>query len=180
MAEAAGYPKEFERDATLKDGARVHIRPIRPDDEPRIVALHGRLSEDTRYHRFFSAKERLPPDWAHFFANVDYHRRLALVGERIVAGEPELMGIGRYDLTEEEGTAEVAFVVEDRWQDKGLGTILFGDLLRAAETRGIRRFRAYVLADNDRMLRLISRYTQVLEQKTERGVTELLLAPRSA
>jgi RimJ/RimL family protein N-acetyltransferase len=177
VADPAAYPKQFERDATLKDGARVHLRPIRPDDEPRIVAFHGRLSEDTRYHRFFSSKERLPPDWAHFFANVDYHRRLALVGERLVAGEPELMGVGRYDLTEE-GTAEVAFVVEDRWQDKGLGTMLFQDLLRAAETRGIRRFRAYVLADNDRMLRLISRYGQILEEKTERGVADILFTRR--
>lgn len=178
MAEATGYPKELEREAALKDRTRVLIRPIRPDDEPRIVAFHGRLSLDTRYHRFFSAKERLPPDWAHFFANVDYHRRLALVGERIVAGEPELMGVGRYDLTEEEDSAEVAFVVEDRWQDKGLGTILFGDLLRVAETRGIRRLRAYVLADNDRMLRLISRYGHILEQKTERGVADILFTRR--
>lgn len=180
MTDPAAYPKQFERDATLKDGARVRIRPICPDDEPRIVAFHGRLSLDTRYHRFFSTKERLPPDWAHFFANVDYHRRLALVGERIVAGEPELMGVARYDLTEEEGTAEVAFVVEDRWQDKGLGTILFNDLLLAAETRGIRRFRAYVLADNDRMLRLISRYGHILEQGTERGVADILFTRREA
>jgi RimJ/RimL family protein N-acetyltransferase len=180
VTDPSAYPKQFERDAILKDGARARIRPIRPDDEPRIVAFHGRLSEDTRYHRFFSSKERLPPDWAHFCANVDYHRRLALVGERIVAGEPELMGVGRYDLTEEEGTAEVAFVVEDRWQDKGLGTILFTDLLQAAATRGIGRFRAYVLADNDRMLRLISRYGHILEQKTERGVADVLFTRREA
>ena len=178
MAEATGYPKELEREATLKDGMRVHIRPIHPDDEPRIVAFHGRLSLDTRYHRFFSAKERLPPDWAHFFANVDYQRRLALVGERSVAGEPELMGVGRYDLAEEQGTAEVAFVVEDRWQGKGLGTILLKDLMRAAEARGIRRFRAYVLVDNERMLKLFSRYGHILEQKTERGVADILFTRR--
>ncbi len=176
--EPAGYPREFERETTLKDGTPVLIRPIRPDDEPRIVAFHGRLSPDTRYHRFFSPKEHLPPDWAHFFANVDYHRRLALVAQPIGAGEPALMGVGRYDMTDEEGTAEVAFVVEDRWQDKGLGTILFNDLLRAAEARGIRRFRAYVLADNDRMLRLLSRYGRILEQKTERAVADILFTRR--
>ncbi len=180
MVEPAGYPREFEREATLRDGTRVRIRPIRPDDEPRIVALHGRLSLDTRYQRFFSAMDRLPPDWAHFFANVDYRRRLALVAEGLAAGERALVGVGRYDLNEAEETAEVAFVVEDRWQDKGLGTVLLVDLLRVAGTRGIRRFRAYVLADNDRMLRLLSRYGQILEDKVERGVVDLLFTPREA
>jgi len=70
MTDPAEYPKELEREATLSDGTPVHIRPIRPDDEPRILAFHSRLSRDTRYHRFFSAKQRLPPNWAHFFANV--------------------------------------------------------------------------------------------------------------
>lgn len=82
MAEPAQYPKELEREATLKDGTGVRIRPVRPDDEPRIAALHKRLSDDTKYQRFFVILRRLPPDWAHFFANVDYHRRMALVAER--------------------------------------------------------------------------------------------------
>ncbi len=157
----------------------MRIRPIRPEDEHRIVALHSRLSRDTRYQRFFSEMERPPPDWAHFFANVDYQRRLALVAEYTASGERTLMGVGRYEGADEEDTVEVAFVVEDPWQDKGLGTILLMDLLRAAETRGIRRFRAYVLADNDRMLRLLSRHTHILEKKTERGITDILFATRT-
>lgn len=86
--------------------------------------------------------------------------------------------MGRYEPTEDEGTVEMAFVVEDRWQNKGLGTILLKDLLRAAEARGIRRFRAYVLAENERMLRLLSRHAHILEQKTERGVADILCAPQ--
>ncbi len=178
MAEPSEYPKELERTAALKDGTRVRIRPILPEDEARLVALHSRLSRDTRYHRFFGEMERLPPDWAHFFANVDYHRRLALVAERAPHAEGVLIGVGRYDFSENEGAAEVAFVVEDPWQDKGLGTILLSDLLRAAAARGIQRFRAYVLADNERMLRLLARHTHILEQKAERGVVDLLFTPR--
>ena len=178
MTEPEGYPKELERMATLKDGTGVRIRPVRPEDEPRLVALHSRLSRDTRYHRFFGEMERLPPDWAHFFANVDYHRRLALVAERVPGGAGVLIGVGRYDFSEKDGAAEVAFVVEDPWQDQGLGTILLNDLLRAAAARGIQRFRAYVLADNERMLRLLARHTHILEQKTERGVAELLFTAK--
>jgi RimJ/RimL family protein N-acetyltransferase len=180
MAEPGEYPKELERTASLKDGTHVRIRPVRPEDEPRLVALHSRLSRDSRYHRFFGEMERLPPDWAHFFANVDYHRRLALVAERVPRGGGVLIGVGRYDFSEKEGAAEVAFVVEDPWQDKGLGTILLKDLVCAAAARGIRRLRAYVLADNERMLRLLARHTHILEQKTERGVVDLLFTPPPA
>jgi GNAT superfamily N-acetyltransferase len=176
--EVAGYPHGLEREATLKNGVSVRIRPIRPDDEPRLVALYSRLSSHTRYQRFFSATKRLPPNWFHFFANVDYRRRMAFVAEHNAGPEPELLGVGRYESTEEEGTAEVALVVQDDWQDKGLGTILLSDLLQAAVPRSIRQFRAYVLSDNHRMLSLLSRLTNVRERKTEGDVISLVFVPQ--
>jgi RimJ/RimL family protein N-acetyltransferase len=154
----------------LDDGLRLRL--IRPDDEPRLVALYARLSRHTAYQRFFAAMQRLPPDWAHFLANVDYQARLALVVERPDADE--LVAVARYEPSSEDGVAEVAFVVQDAWQGKGLGRILLRELLAAAEVRGIRRFRAYVLADNSRMLRLLSRQTRILQRKIESGVADLL------
>jgi RimJ/RimL family protein N-acetyltransferase len=177
-ADAAPYPTELERDVTLKDGTRVHLRPIRPDDAPRLGALYERLSRYTAYQRFFTVMKRLPPDWALILATVDYRQRLALVVEFETVAGFELIAVGRYEPTVEPDTVEVAFVVQDGWQNKGLGTILFQEVLRAATARGIRRFRAYVLADNRRMLDLIARFGNVTERKTEQGVTELLFAPR--
>ena len=174
----APYPRELARELVLADGARLALRPIRADDEPRLVALHERLSRHTAYQRFFTVMRRLPRDWAHFLANVDYRRRLALVVEHGAAAE--LIAVGRYESTDEPGTAEIAFVVQDGWQNRGLGTLLLGDLLAAAEARGIRRFRAYVLADNRRMLDLLHRFTEVLERETEAGVTSLVCARRPA
>jgi RimJ/RimL family protein N-acetyltransferase len=174
----APYPTELVRAVTLKNGAHVRIRPIRPDDEPRLIELYGRLSRYTAYQRFFTVMRRLPPDWAHFFANVDYRKRLALVAERDTAAGVQLIGVGRYEPAEEPDTAEVAFVVEDGWQGFGLGAILLLDVVRAAEARGIRRFRAYCLADNHRMLRLLAELTDVRERKTEEGVTAVLFGPR--
>ena len=171
--EAAQYPRELVRTITLKDGFSAHLRPIRPDDEPRLVDLYERLSRHTAYRRFFTVLRRLPPDWYHFFANVDYVRRLALVAERETVAGVQLIGVGRYEPAEEPDTAEVAFVVEDGWQGRGLGGILLEALLEAAEARGIRRFRAYVQADNHRMLRLLATRTQVEDRKTEEGVTGL-------
>jgi RimJ/RimL family protein N-acetyltransferase len=174
---SAGYPAELARGVRLRDGTYLRIRPIRPDDEPRLFELYDRLGTHTAYQRFFTAMRRLPPDWARFFANVDYRERLALVAERDTAAGPQLVGVGRYEPSEEADTAEVAFVVEDGWQGRGLGTVLLADLLAAAVARGIRRFRAYVLADNRRMLGLLARRTDILERRMDDGVVALLFSP---
>jgi RimJ/RimL family protein N-acetyltransferase len=167
----------FDRVVALRDGTRVRMRPIRPDDEPRLVALYDRLSRDTRYHRFFSAMRRLPPDWARFLANVDYASRFALVVE--APGDPEvLIAVARYEPAGEPGTAEVAFVVQDAWQNGGLGTVLFTDLLAAAAANGIQRFRAWVLGENRRMLALIARLSVVHERSFAQGVVELTFTAR--
>ena len=171
-------PGGFDRQVAPRDGGQVWFAAIRPDDKPRLVDLYGRLSQHTAYQRFFTVMKRLPPDWAHFFANVDYRTRLAVVAEREHEGRLELIGVGRYEPADEEDTAEVAFVVQDGWQGKGLGAILLDDITRAGEARGIRRFRAYVLADNYRMLDLLTRATDVLERKLEDGVVSIVFKRR--
>ncbi|HUP37049.1 MAG TPA: GNAT family N-acetyltransferase [Candidatus Limnocylindria bacterium] len=174
MQEAAPYPRELVRTVTLKDGFATRIRPIRADDEPRLVDLYERLSRHTAYQRFFTVLRRLPNDWYHSFANVDYVRRMALVAERETVAAAQLIGVGRYEPSEEPDLAEVAFVVEDGWQGRGLGAILLEAVLAAADARGIRRFRADVQADNHRMLRLLNTRTQVEDRRTQEGVTGVL------
>lgn len=178
MGDDPPYPRELERDLTLRDGTRLRLRPIRPDDAPRLQELYGRLSRHTAYQRFFSIMKRLPPDWARMLADVDFRRRLALVAEHDADGVPELVGVGRYEPTDAPDTAEVAFVVQDGWQDRGLGTVLFQEILAAGAARGVRRFRAWVLADNRRMLDLIVRYGAVEQRRTEQGVTELVFTAK--
>jgi len=177
----ADYPRDLVHDAKLRDGSYVHIRPIRPEDAPRLQELYGRLSRETAYHRFFTVMKRLPPDWAQILATVNYRRRLALVAEHEGASGAgvKIIGVGRYEPTDEPDTVEVAFVVQDDWQNRGLGTILVRDVLAAAAARGMRRFRAYVLSDNRRMLDLITRFGDVHERKTDQGVTELLFTRRA-
>jgi RimJ/RimL family protein N-acetyltransferase len=175
---AAPYPAELERDVTLRDGTTLRLRPIRPDDAPRLVDYYGRLSAHTAYQRFFTVMKRLPPDWARLHSAVDYRTQLALVAERGPREQPELIGVARYEPTEEPDTVEVAFVVLDGWQGKGLGTIMLDALLAAAVARGIKRFRAYVLADNLRMLDLLRRFTAVQERTIDAGVVELVFSRR--
>ena len=165
-----GYPWALIRPLELDDGAALRMRPIRPDDEPRLVELFHRLSPRTVYQRFFRAYDRLPDHWYHRFAHVDYRSRLALVAEQQAAGGPLLHAVARYEPGEANGTTEIAIVVEDGWQHRGLGGLLLDALLAAAEARGLRRFTADVLADNRPMLRILSRLALITRRDLEAGV----------
>ena len=118
---------------TLTDGTPVTLRHIRPEDESALTALYERLSPQTAYQRFFTVMRRLPPDWAHILANVDYDRRMAIVA---LGPGGELIGVARYVYDERAQEAEIAIVIEDRWQGRGLGTRLLGELIGYAEARG--------------------------------------------
>jgi GNAT superfamily N-acetyltransferase len=178
---AAGYPAELERVITARDGSELRLRPIRADDAPRLQALHQRLSVETIYQRFFNVMKRLPTDWARYLADVDYRSRLALVVERTAPdGSTELVGVGRYEPTTDPARVEVAFVIEDRWQGRGLGSLLFNELLAAAEARGIREFSADVLADNTRMLDLIARFATIVSRRLADGIVSLVFSRRPA
>jgi RimJ/RimL family protein N-acetyltransferase len=153
----------------------VLVRPIRPDDAAALTRLYDRLSPESAYQRFFAVMRRLPPDWARILADVDHDRRAA-----IVAAGPDgaLVGVARYACSPGSGEAEIALVVEDAWQNRGLGTILLSALLAHAESRGITRFLAYVLADNHRMLRLVGRLGVVTGRSLAEGVVTLRFTRR--
>jgi acetyl coenzyme A synthetase (ADP forming)-like protein len=145
---AVTVPAHWESDVVLLDGGTVHVRPMRPDDGEALVAFHERLSEDTVYSRFFSAKPRLSAAEVEHFTHVDHNARVALVAE---LGD-QIVAVARYDRTKEEREAEVAFVVADEHQGRGIATVLLEHLAAAARERGITRFVAETLIGNRRML----------------------------
>ena len=164
------YPWGLIRTVELGDGAVLRLRPIRPDDEPRLVALFHRLSRRTVYQRFFRAYDRLPDEWYRHFANVDYRARLALVAEDEHPAGPRLRAVARYEPGDTPGTTEIAMVIEDGWQNRGLGRVMLDALLAAAEARGRRRFTADVLAENHPMLRVLSHLADVRRRNLDYGV----------
>ena len=164
----------LESDVTLRDGATVHIRPIQPDDDHVLVELFQHLSPQSVYQRFFTALPELSPGMAHYLSHVNYTNRFALVAE----SGGEVAGVGRYERTNEPGLVELSLVIADAWQSRGLGRILLRETIKAAESNGIHRFRADVLSENRRMLRLLMEETQVIEKKTDAGVTSFLVSPK--
>ncbi len=132
----------------LRDGREMVSRPIERADAPRLIASFERLAPRSRRLRFFSPIRVLTPEMARQFAEVDFERNGAFVAT--FAGEREVRAVGRYG-TDASGT-EVAFVVEDDLQGQGIATHLLERLVELARARGIVRFTAHVLAENDEML----------------------------
>jgi acyl-CoA synthetase (NDP forming)/GNAT superfamily N-acetyltransferase len=163
------YPGHWEADLVLTDGGTVHLRPIIPDDAPRIVALHGKLSERTRYFRYFSAYPRISEKDLRRFSVVDHHGRVAFgafLGDDLIA-------VGRYERLGDSGSAEVAFVVRDDHQGRGLGSILLEHLAAAARERGLSRFVAEVLGENGQMVRVFRDAGYRVSRAIEEGVLHL-------
>ncbi|RGC70153.1 Acetyltransferase Pat [Micromonospora sp. MW-13] len=157
-------------DVLLSDGTTVGLRPIRPDDAPGIVAMHARFSERTRYLRYFSPYPRIPERDLRRFVHVDHRDREAFVvlaGERIVA-------VGRYERLGPQGPeAEVAFVVEDAYQGRGIGSVLLEHLADAARRAGIVHFVAEVLPANGAMLRVFADFGYQVQRQFADGVVHL-------
>jgi RimJ/RimL family protein N-acetyltransferase len=162
----------------LRNGTTVRLRPIQPDDAPRLLALCERLSSRTIYQRFFTIR-KLRPEEADALANVEGRTRMGIVADVDDGDERSLIGVARY-APSADGTIDVGFVVADAWQGQGVGTLLLVALLRAGEERGIHEFTADVLGDNRQALRLIGRHTTITARTLEQGVFHLVFEPRSS
>ncbi|HEX6872471.1 MAG TPA: GNAT family N-acetyltransferase [Micromonosporaceae bacterium] len=157
-------------DVLLSDGSTVHIRQIQPDDADRMVAMHARLSDRSRYLRYFSPYPRIPPRDLARFVNVDHLDREALV---VAIGE-DLIAVGRYErLGAHAPDAEVAFEVDDVHQGRGLGSMLLEHLAAAAAEVGITRFVAEVLPQNAAMLRVFADAGYQVSREYADGVVHL-------
>jgi len=139
---------------TLRDGSRVAIRPIEPDDREELAEGFERLSAESRYRRFFAPVPALSARDLDYLTDVDHRDHEALVATDAATGAG--IGVARYVRTAPE-VAEPAIVVADDWQGRGVGTLLLDALVGRAREEGIRRFEAPVLASNREVIGLLER-----------------------
>lgn len=160
------YPDHWEADVVLRDGGTARIRPITTDDAERLVSFYEQVSDESKYYRFFAPYPRLSDRDVHRFTHHDYVDR---VGLAVTIGG-EFIGTVRYDRIDDRGRpasapadeAEVAFLVQDAHQGRGVASALLEHIAAVARERGIRRFAAEVLPANNKMIKVFrdGGYTQ--------------------
>ena len=149
----------------LPDGAPILIRPIRPDDKELLAAGLANLSKTSVQRRFLAPKPRFTKAELRYLTEVDGWNHVALVAESPTLPSRRLIGVARYvRLVEDPRAAEVAIVVADDFQRRGVGTLVAGELGRRARMRGIRRFTATIASDNYPAQRLMRKLTHHLER----------------
>ncbi|KRC63532.1 CoA-binding protein [Aeromicrobium sp. Root236] len=162
--------EHWEADVLLKDGRVAQLRPILEADAERLVEFYSRVSEQSKYFRFFAPYPTLSDKDVTRFTTVDNDRRVAFV----VTLHATIIGVGRYDAISDD-EAEVAFLVEDAHQGRGVGQLLLEHLAQAGRERGIRTFVADVLPSNSRMQQIFREMGYQVDGMVDGGVTRLTL-----
>ncbi len=163
-------PKELRTTMLLDDGTLISFRAMNPTDEPGTRDLFYSLSQETVYYRYMSHMKRIPRKQLQNFVYVDHRNEVAIVGTLPEAWGEEIIAIGRYYLDQKTNRAEVAFVVRDDWQDRGIGTFILKHLVNIAKRSGIAGFTAEVLRDNKAMQNVFNHSGLKVRSRLSEGV----------
>lgn len=176
--EGGEYPEFLETFRTTKSGFSIFLRPVRINDEPLLKEFFYHLSTDCMYNRFISTRRDMPHTRLQNFVVIDYSREMVLLAVIEQDGREVVIGMGQYIIDEPSHTAEVAFVVRDDYQGKGVGAELLSYLTYLAKKRGLHGFTASVLLENKPMLHLFESMGFIIEKRLDAGVYELKMSFR--
>jgi len=143
------------------------VRPVRLTDEEPLRDLFYRLSDDSTYRRFMFCKRRHPHQEMQDLVQVDYEQSMALVACDAADERHEIVAMARYDVDPATRLADIAFVVRDEWQGRGLGTLLMQRMAAIARSHGLSGFTADVLVTNRPMLSVFQKSGLALDLVTE-------------
>lgn len=173
------YPDHWEADVVLRDGGTARIRPITTDDAGRLVSFYEQVSDESKYYRFFAPYPRLSDRDVHRFTHHDYVDRVGLAatigGEFIATVRYDRIGADGRSATGPSDEAEVAFLVQDAHQGRGVASALLEHIGAVARERGIRRFAAEVLPANSKMIKVFTDAGYQQKRSFEDGSVHLTL-----
>jgi GNAT superfamily N-acetyltransferase len=173
---SARYPRELERWVTLADGAEVLIRPIRPTDDGAIRDLFYDVSELSVYQRYLATKTTLPRQERESVVNIDYRNTMTLAAVHGPQELKQMVALAEWRLNPDNRLAEVAFLVRDDWQRRGLGSRMLDYLIELARAVSIRGFVAELLATNRAMLEVFQHPgSHTLTTRFSEGTYSILL-----
>jgi len=169
------YPEKLVHIHTFKEGLRVKFRPIKPSDEEEMRRLFYRFSDTSVYYRYFSPIKAMPHQKMQEYVNIDYQRIMSIVGITDLFGSERIIAEGRYVRHHNLPSADVAFVVDENYQNRGIASFLFLTLIRAACEHGIESFTADVIADNKAMLKVFEKAPFPIRAVMESGIYTLAI-----
>ncbi|MFF7984844.1 GNAT family N-acetyltransferase [Streptomyces sp. NPDC007901] len=171
------YPSHWEADVVLRDGGTARIRPITADDADRLVSFYEQVSDESKYYRFFAPYPRLSAKDVHRFTHHDFVDRVGLAatigGEFIATVRYDRIGTDGMPASAPADEAEVAFLVQDAHQGRGVASALLEHVAAVARERGIRRFAAEVLPANSKMIKVFTDAGYTQQRSFEDGVVRL-------
>jgi acyl-CoA hydrolase/RimJ/RimL family protein N-acetyltransferase len=173
---AGEYPREMETYRTTKSGLEILLRPVKMSDEPLLKDLFYGLSDNSLYRRFISRRKDMPHERLQEFVIIDYSKEVAIVATLTTDEKEIVVGLGQYNLDPNTHSAEVAFVVRDAYQERGIGSELLSYLTYLAKKQGLLGFTAEVLVENRPMLHLFEKMGFFMDRRTEEQVYELKMA----
>ncbi len=169
------YPAEINLQKTFKDGVSVRFRAIKPSDEEEMRRLFYRFSDQSVYYRYFAPIKTMPHSKMQGYVNIDFSRVMSIVG---VVGEPgqgHIIAEARFIRNEKGPTADMAFVVDEKYQGIGIATELYKLLIRLAKDRGIQYLTADVLATNKGMMKVFEKEGAPVTARLDYGVYHLTI-----
>lgn len=170
----AFYPADISWSSSFKDDLEVRFRAIKPSDEEEMRRLFYRFSSESVYYRYFTHVKAMPHSKMQKYVNVDYRNTMAIVGVIGDVGVGKIIAEARYVKLKDSSLADVAFIVDEAYQGKGIASYLYRQLIRLAKERGIQGFTADVLTSNASMMKVFERYGSV-NAKLEPGSYHLTI-----
>ncbi|MGW7385389.1 bifunctional acetate--CoA ligase family protein/GNAT family N-acetyltransferase [Streptomyces sp. NPDC054794] len=171
------YPAHWEADVVLRDGGTARVRPITVDDADRLVSFYEQVSDESKYYRFFAPYPRLSAKDVRRFTHHDFVDRVGLAatigGEFIATVRYDRIGTDGMPASAPADEAEVAFLVQDAHQGRGVASALLEHVAAVARERGIRRFAAEVLPANTKMIKVFTDAGYTQKRSFEDGVVRL-------
>ena len=167
------YPEDLEMRKTTRAGLKLLIRPIKISDEPLLKDFFYSLSDESLYQRFISARRDIPHEMLQKYVAVDYFSKMVLVAMMEKDGKESICGLGQYGMNSDMYMADVALVVRDDCQKKGVAGELLSYLTYLAKKQGLLGFTAEVLAGNEPVFRLFKKMGFDVSKRNEEGVYEM-------
>jgi len=169
------YPVDISCTHVFKGNISVHFRVIRPSDEEAMRKLFYRFSDQAVYYRYFSPIKTMPHITMQEYVNVDYRHIMSIVGLIEESGIEHIIAEGRYVLLKDRPYADVAFIVDEKLQNTGVGSFLFDTLIKIARKRGIKGFTADVLTENKPMMKVFEKAPLPIHAVVRSGAYELTI-----